>query len=169
MFAGALGHERVGWSLRGEPSDIALGVFSGAALQVPLLVIVVLIMQAIFGDFEQSGRALALVDLADTWPKVILLVAAVGVGAPIVEEMFYRGVVQRWLVDAVGPVLGIGIASVIFGAVHLSLIEFVPLTVVGVILGILFWKTGRLLPAVIAHMTFNMFTLVNLLVASRSG
>lgn len=169
VFAGALGHDRPGWSLRGHLSDIPLGVLSGALLQVPILVIVMVIIQAIFGDIEQSGRALALVDLADTWPKVIALVAAVGIGAPIVEEMFYRGLVQRWLVDAVGPVLGIGVASVIFGAVHLSLIEFVPLTVVGVVLGILYWKTGRLLPAIIAHTTFNMFTLVNLLVASRSG
>lgn len=152
-----------------ELSDIPLGVFSGAVLQVPLLVIVMVIIQAIFGDIEPSGRALALVDMADTWPKVVVLVAAVGVGAPIVEEMFYRGIVQRWLVGAVGPVVGIGVASIIFGAVHLSLIEFVPLTVVGVVLGIVFWKTGRLLPAVIAHTTFNMFTLVNLLAASRSG
>ncbi len=168
LFAGALGHTRDGWSLRGKASDIPAGVFAGAVLQLPILMIVLVIVQAIFGEIEQSGRALALVDMADTWPKVALLVLFVGVGAPIVEELFYRGVVQRWLVETAGPAIGITIASVIFGAVHLSLIEFAPLATVGAVLGYLYWRTGRLLPAIIAHTTFNMITLVNLLVASRS-
>lgn len=168
LFAGVLGHARDGWSLRGKVSDVPLGFFGGAILQIPILIIVLIIIQAIFGEIEQSGRALALIDMADTWPKVIVLILFVGVGAPVVEELFYRGIVQRWLVDTIGPVLGIGIASVIFGAVHLSLIEFAPLAVVGAVLGYLYWRTGRLLPAIVAHMTFNMITLVNLLVASRS-
>jgi membrane protease YdiL (CAAX protease family) len=167
LFAGALGHTRTGWSLRGEPSDIPLGALSGLLLQVPIVVIVVVIIQAIFGEIEQSGRALALVDMADTWPEVAVLVLFVAVGAPVVEELFYRGLVQTWLVDRLGPVVGIGISSLIFGAVHLSLIELAPLTAVGVVLGVLYWKTGRLLPAIIAHMTFNLFTLVNLLAAAQ--
>jgi len=168
IFAGVLQHERVGWSLRGKASDLPIGVFAGAILQVPILVIVMTIVQVIFGEIEPSGRALALVDTADTWPKVALLILFVGIGAPVVEELFYRGIVQRWLVDTVGPVLGITLASVIFGAVHLSLIEFAPLAVVGAVLGYLFWKTGRLLPAIVAHSTFNLITLVNLVTASRS-
>lgn len=167
LFAGALGHQR-GWSLSGPWSDVSLGVFSGMALQIPVVVLVVLLIQAIFGEIEQSGRALALVDTADTWPKVVLLIVFVGLGAPLVEELFYRGIVQSSLVRSLGPVLGIGLASVIFGAVHLSLIEFAPLAAVGAGLGYLYWRTGRLLPAIIAHATFNLFTLVNLLVASRS-
>ncbi len=167
LFAGALGHERTGWSLRGEASDVPLGVFSGVLLQIPLLIIVLVIIQAVFGEIEQSGRALALVDMADTWPEVAILVLFVGVGAPVVEELFYRGLVQTWFVDRLGPVVGIGISSLIFGAVHLSLIELAPLTVVGMVLGLLYWKTGRLLPAIIAHMTFNLFTLVNLLAAAQ--
>lgn len=167
LFAGAIGHDR-GWSFRGKLSDVPVGVFSGAVLQVPIVFIVVVIVQAIFGEFEQSGRALALVDMADSWPKVLMLVLFVGVGAPIVEELFYRGIVQQSLVRSLGPVIGIGLASLIFGAVHLSLVEFAPLVAVGAGLGYLFWRTGRLLPAIIAHATFNLFTLVNLLAASRS-
>lgn len=167
LFAGALGRQRDGWSLKGEFGDLPLGFFSGAVLQFPIVLIVVLLVQAIFGEIEQSGRALALVDSADTWPKVLLLFLFIGVGAPVVEELFYRGVVQRALVDRLGPVLGISIASLIFGAVHFSLIELAPLVAVGAVLGIVYWKTDRLLPAIIGHMTFNMFTLVNLVVATR--
>lgn len=167
LFAGALGRDRSGWSLRGERSDVPLGVAGGFLLQFPIVIIVVVLVQVIFGETEQSGRALALVESADTWPKVALLVFFVGVGAPVVEELFYRGVVQRSLVGRLGPFLGITIASLIFGAVHFRLVELAPLAAVGAGLGILYWKTGRLLPAIMGHVTFNMLTLVNLIIATR--
>jgi len=76
-------------------------------------------------------------------------------------------VVQRSLIGHLGPVVGIALASLVFAAVHLSVIEFAPLAAVGLGLGVLYWKTDRLLPAIIAHMAFNMITLINLLVATR--
>lgn len=167
LFAGALGRDRSGWSLRGEATDVPLGIAGGFLLQFPIVIMVVLLVQLIFGETEQSGRALALVDSADTWPKVLLLVLFVGIGAPVVEELFYRGVVQRSLVSRLGPLLGITIASLIFGAVHFRLVELAPLAAVGAGLGFLYWKTGRLLPAVMGHVTFNMLTLVNLIIATR--
>ena len=168
VSAGIFGHSRPGWSLKGTPSDVAIGVVTGLLLQVPIMVVVGIIMQLILGEFAPSGRALALVDSIDSPIAVIALFLAVAVGAPIVEELFYRGIVQGALVDRMGPVLGIGLTSVIFGAVHLSAIEFAPLAVAGLGFGLLAWKRGRLLPAIVAHMAFNTFTLV-LLFASTGG
>jgi membrane protease YdiL (CAAX protease family) len=166
--AGALQRAREGWSLRGEVSDLPVGIGVGLFLQIPMMVIVGIVMQAVLGDFEPSGRALALVDGIDGPLDVIVLVLAVAVAAPIVEELFYRGIIQGSLVRRFGPIIGIGVASLVFGAVHLSLIELAPLTVAGLGFGIIAWRSGRLLPAVIAHMTFNAFTLV-LLFVSTSG
>ncbi|MFT7473470.1 MAG: membrane protease YdiL (CAAX protease family) [Verrucomicrobiales bacterium] len=168
LAAGALQRVRTGWSLRGEISDVPAGIGVGLFLQIPMMVIVGIVMQAVLGDFEPSGRALALVDGIAGPLDVIVLVLAVAVGAPIVEELFYRGIVQASLVRRFGPIIGIGVASLVFGAVHLSLIELAPLTVAGLGFGIIAWRSGRLLPAVIAHMTFNSFTLVVLFV-STSG
>lgn len=164
----AFGHSRPGWSLKGTPSDVLTGIAGGLFLQVPMMVIVAIIMQLVIGDFAPSGRALALIDSIDSPLAVVLLFLAVAVGAPVVEELFYRGIIQGALVERWGPVIGIGASSIIFGAVHLSFIEMAPLTVAGLGFGFLAWKSGRLLPAVIAHMTFNTFTLV-LLFASTSG
>lgn len=168
LAAGAFGHARPGWSLKGTSSDVVVGIASGLFLQIPIMVVVGIIMQLILGEFAPSGRALALVDSIDSPIAVILLFLAVAVGAPIVEELFYRGIVQGALVERLGPVFGIGIASIIFGAVHLSTIEFAPLAVAGLGFGLLAWKRGRLLPAIVAHMAFNTFTLV-LLFASTGG
>ena len=168
LAAGIFGHSRPGWSLRGTWSDVRVGVLSGVLLQVPILVIVGIIMQLVLGEFEPSGRALALVDSVNSPLAVVVLFLTVAVGAPIVEEMFYRGVVQGALVERIGPVAGIGLTSLLFGIVHLSLIELAPLTVAGLGFGLLAWKRGRLLPAIVAHMTFNTYTLILLFASTGS-
>lgn len=159
FVAGVLGHDRRGWDIGRTLSDIPMGIASGLFLQVPVMIMIGIIMQAILGDFTPSGRALTLIDAAAESPvSIIAVVLAVAVGAPIVEELFYRGIVQGALVERFGWV-GVLIASAIFGAVHLSVIEFFPLTVAGLAFGLLAYGTGRLLPAIVAHMTFNAFTL----------
>lgn len=170
VYGGLLKRDRPGWSLRGEWADIPRGIAAGLVLQIPLVPIVVVLMQLIFGDLEPTGRALTLVDSVSSSPfLVVLLVVCVAIGAPLVEELFYRGLVQPALIRLTNVPIGVGLASLIFGAVHLSLVELVPLSVVGLVFGILAHRTGRLLPSIIAHMTFNAFTLVALLLASGSA
>ncbi len=165
VVAGALGRSRPGWSFRGEPLDVVRGFGAGFILQIPIVIIIVTIMTLILGDFAPDGRALSLVDSIHGPVDLVALVLGVVVGAPIVEELFYRGVVQRSLVDRFGPVAGITSASLLFGAVHFSWVNLAPLTVVGAGFGMLAHKYGRLLPAIVAHMTFNAVTVIALLTA----
>ncbi len=158
-FAAVLGRDRPGWSLKGEWSDVGIGVVAGVLLQIPLIPALYVVIQLIVGELEPTGRALGLVDQIGGPFDVIMLYAFVAVGAPIVEELFYRGLVQRSLVERFGPYIGIGAASLIFGLVHFSLFELPALTLVGLILGLLAWRADRLLPAVVAHMVFNAWTL----------
>lgn len=163
FLAGISGKERRGWDLRGKLSDIPLGIAAGAFIQVPILTIVSILMTLILGDFAPSGRAQELVDSLDSPLAIIALVLGVAVGAPLVEELFYRGIIQGSLVEKIGDIPGLLVASLIFGAVHIRLIEIFPLAVAGLGFGLLVHFTGRLLPAIIAHMAFNTFTLIVLL------
>lgn len=169
FVAGVLGRDRRGWHIGRKLSDVPLGLAAGLFLQVPVMVLVSILMQNILGDFTPSGRALTLIDgVRDSPVAIIALVLAVAVGAPIVEELFYRGIVQSALTERIGwP--GVLIASVIFGAVHLSVIEFFPLAVAGLGFGLLAYGTGRLLPAIVAHMAFNGYVLVLLLASAASS
>ena len=165
LVAVATGRERPGWRIELEGRDLASGVAAGVLLQVPLIPVVYVIIQAVFGEIQPTGRALALTDRVDSIGEVVLVVAFIAVGAPVVEELFYRGLLQRALVDRFGPAVGIATAAVIFGAVHFSWVELPALALVGLVLGTLAWRTGRLGPAIVGHVTFNLFTLVNLLAA----
>lgn len=164
--AGVLGRARSGWSFKGKPMDLVRGLGVGFILQIPIVVIVVSIMTLIFGEITPTGRPQGLVDSIEGPVDLLALIGIVAIGAPIVEELFYRGVLQRSLVERFGPAIGISVASLIFGAVHFAWVDFPPLTVVGAGFGILAHRYGRLLPAIVAHMTFNSVALAVLLLSA---
>ena len=148
--------------------DLPVGAVAGFVGQFGILALVYLPMQW-FTDVtreELSEPARDMADKATGSLGVALLVLIVGVGAPIVEEIFYRGLVQGSLVRRLGPVWGIGIASVIFGIVHFQLLQFPALALAGVLFGVLAHRSQRLGPAIVAHVVFNMTAVVVLLSGS---
>lgn len=89
------------------------------------------------------------------------------VGAPIVEEIFFRGLIQTRLVEKLGAVKGIAITSVLFGAAHLigwvgpeSLIAAAGIAGSGAVLGYVRYRTGRLGTSIATHAFFNLFVVV---------
>jgi membrane protease YdiL (CAAX protease family) len=115
---------------------------------------------------DLEGVAKSLTDRANSPVDVVLLVLIVGVMAAVFEEIFYRGLLQRSLLKhGLHPALAIGITSVLFGATHFQLLQLPGLTLAGVVFGILAYRADRLGPAIAAHLTFNMVTVIALLAA----
>lgn len=114
-------------------------------------------------DVEELGRpARELGDLASGPWNVVLLFAVVGIGAPIAEELFFRGLVLRAFEKRIGTGWAVVASSVVFGATHVQPLQFVALTAAGVVFALLVVRTGRLGAAVVAHMAFNCVTVANL-------
>jgi membrane protease YdiL (CAAX protease family) len=59
------------------------------------------------------------------------------------------------------------ISAALFAIAHLSLGELVPLTVLGMGLGLLRWQTGRLASSVWLHAFWNGLTFFNLLLLAN--
>jgi membrane protease YdiL (CAAX protease family) len=115
---------------------------------------------------DLEGPAQTLTDRANTPLDVVLLVLIVGLMAPVFEEIFYRGLMQRALLKrGLRPVLAIGITSVVFAATHFQLLQLPGLAIAGAVFGTLAYRADRLGPAIAAHLTFNMVTVIALLVA----
>ena len=83
------------------------------------------------------------------------LVAIVVIGAPIVEEMMYRGLLQGALVRRINDAVAVVAVAAFFAAIHFRWVEFPGLFVFGLILGICALRTGRLGMGIVAHMAFN--------------
>lgn len=138
----------------------------GVVTQVLVVPVLYLPLRAIWPDtFDSSSleeTARSLVDAADG-ALIVLLVAVVAVGAPIVEEVVYRGMLQRSAISRFGPIAGWIAASAFFAAIHLRPVEFVGLFAAGALFGLAAMRSGRLGGAVIAHMAFNATGLLMLL------
>jgi membrane protease YdiL (CAAX protease family) len=89
--------------------------------------------------------------------------------APFAEEIIFRGVLLSSLSNRWGLFAGLVGSSVMFSAVHLSLVGFVPLLVAGALFGGLFIRSRSLWVAVAAHSAYNALSLLALLVSRASG
>ncbi len=98
---------------------------------------------------------------------LVLIAILICVGSPVVEELFFRGLVLRAVLGRVqslprriGPAVAIVVTGLLFGLVHFEALQFLGLAGFGVVLGVLAWRTGRLGPSIIAHMAFNASTVI---------
>ena len=105
----------------------------------------------------------------------VLITVLTVVGAPIVEECFFRGflylgVATLWRESWRGR--GLWMAAVasglLFGLAHGELLQLPGLSLVGIVLARVYERTQRLLPSVLVHVGFNSLTVVALLM-QRSG
>jgi membrane protease YdiL (CAAX protease family) len=90
----------------------------------------------------------------------VLLVIIVVIGAPIVEELVYRGLLQRSMSAAFGVVPGLVVMSIWFALMHPTPIEWPGLVVAGALFGAGLALTGRIGPGIITHAAFNATGLI---------
>lgn len=86
---------------------------------------------------------------------VYVLALHASVLAPLVEELLFRGLLFRWLEAKIGVRPGILISGLVFGAVHMNLMAFPSITLLGCLLAALYHRTGNLWAAIFLHAIFN--------------
>jgi membrane protease YdiL (CAAX protease family) len=138
--------------------DLA-GLGVGAGAQLVLIRVVYLPLEGLWPDTFSEDRltenAQDLVDRAggaSTW----LLIGVVVLGAPIVEELFYRGLLQRSLAARFNEGAVLVVVAAVFAVVHFRPIEIPGLFVFGLLLGWAALRTHRLGPAITIHVGFNL-------------
>lgn len=157
------------FGLRMQGWDVLRGLGAGLGTQIiaiPLLYLLIFaITDALGWDYDQdlSAAARELTDKATDPVGVVLLVLVVAIAAPIIEELFFRGLLLRAIEKRSGPTWALGVSSLVFGAVHLQLLQFPALTLIGLVLGWLTLRYGRLGPAIWAHIAFNAVAVISLL------
>lgn len=152
--------------LRARPVDLLIGVGAGLATSIVVVRLVYLVLELTSvvddSDIDKLGDPAQKLEEIASGPGFLVLALFVGVGAPIMEELFFRGFLQPAAIKRFGAPAGLVLTAVIFGAVHLQLLQFPALAVFGLILGLLAHHYRRLGPAIVAHMVFNGLTLAAL-------
>jgi membrane protease YdiL (CAAX protease family) len=140
-------------------SDLWTGVAGGIIGRVlpTLLVVLVVLAQGGFGTTDATAPKVLGTTPTGTTDWVVVILLAV-VGAPLIEELFFRGLVQGALTRRVGAIPAIFITALIFSVAHVTNEGvFAPIVLfpTALILGFLRHRSGRLAPGMIAHATFN--------------
>jgi membrane protease YdiL (CAAX protease family) len=159
----------VGWTLwdrrelgmTGQQAGLAVAV--GVGLQLVVLPALYFLL-GLFIDADPGASARELVDRVDGPLDVAWLVLSVLVVAPLVEEWFFRGLLLPAMAHKMGLAGAAVGSSVVFALVHQIPVVMPGLFVVALVLALLVQRTGRLGPAIVAHLAFNAVTVVQLLV-----
>ena len=157
ILAIAHGLDRV---LLGLQVPAGRGRASGLAI-VALVVIVA--ATAALSPFLDAGDEQGLVP--DDWDSsraapFLANAAVVTLAAPFVEELLYRGLGFGLLRQFAGPWPAIIITGVAFGLAHGLVLGLPVLSIFGITLGWLRFKTGSVIPGMIVHALFNGAALV---------
>lgn len=152
------------WRLRFKPVDLGIGL--GAAIMAFGLAAVAsgAVSNLVnLTDESQAENTQFLLDAKGTPWLAVFLVAAI-VGAPLTEELLFRGLILRAFEKRFGKVVAVIGSMVAFTLPHFTgsnldgtLVLFASIGAVGLVFGVLTVVTDRLGPAIVAHVIFNAF------------
>jgi len=109
----------------------------------------------VFSNERLEENARRLVESAQgLWLPVLVMLVVVG--APVIEEFVYRGLLQRSLATRFSAPIALVIGATWFALIHFRPVEYPGLFVAGLVFGAALMWTGRLGTAVVAHASFNL-------------
>ena len=152
----------LGWGARAR--DAWGGLWVGVVCQMFVVPVIYLPLLLRDDDLDISAPARELADKADGLGGILLLVLSVVIGAPIVEEVFFRGLALRAFEARMRPRVALVVSAVVFGFAHLQPLQFPALGTIGLVCGWRAQRDGRLGRAVWAHLGFNAVAVTMLLV-----
>lgn len=85
----------------------------------------------------------------------ILLIISVGIVVPVAEEMLFRGIIFREVEESFSPVKTILITGIGFGVFHMLPVQIVYASVLGVIMGSVYYWTKSIYAPILLHMANN--------------
>lgn len=153
---------RIDWRLKFSAPDVGIGVLVGA-LMLGVAGLAAYVAGILVGlDDESEADNTQFLDEAEGSPWLYVLIASVVIGAPLAEEIFFRGLTLRAIEKRLGTVWAIIGSTIIFTLPHFigagwqgTIVLFSAIGSVGAILGVLAVKRDNLTAPITAHMLFN--------------
>lgn len=89
----------------------------------------------------------------------------ISVLAPILEEVMFRGAMQGYMTRKLGnPWQAIVVAALVFGVFHLNPVQIVYATLLGLVFGWMYYRTGSLMSVIVGHVLNNSIATLTMLV-----
>ena len=144
------GFRRDGW--RGQLTD---GTTGFVASWLPVMALLIATSALEVRSPETQHSFLRLLSENRDWVTVAWLALAVGLTAPLVEELLFRVVLQGNLAAWIGPRPAVGATAALFCAVH-GWPDMLPLVPLALALGYVYERRHSFPAVVVAHGLFNL-------------
>ncbi|HEV8079319.1 MAG TPA: CPBP family intramembrane glutamic endopeptidase [Chitinophagaceae bacterium] len=120
-------------------------------------------------ELAREAQEAALINI-NSFPRYIISLFVIALLPAIFEETFFRGGLQnlftRWFK---GPWVAIILTAIIFSLIHLSFYGFLVRFALGVVLGFIFYYSGRLWLSILFHFLFNGIQVTALYIMTING
>lgn len=122
-------------------------------------------------DLENQAQASVKEMMGDgSFGSVAISIAIIGMLAPLCEELFFRGALQRLLIATRMNVhIAIWITAVLFSVFHMQFFGFVPRLLLGAFFGYMTYWSGSLWTSVCAHALNNTLAVIFMYMSADSG
>lgn len=137
--------------------DVGIGLVGGV-ISLAVAAALAALSTLFFGEFTSSAGDVA-AELTESAgrPVVVLFAFMLAFGAPVVEELAFRGLVFAGLrKHGFSPWITITLSALVFALFHLEPARILVVGGVGLVLGFLRWRTGSLGAGIVAHVVNNL-------------
>jgi len=140
---------------------------AGMGLQIAIALVTAPIIVWVWPDGAPSQSVAEVAASSETLVEQLLVLVVVAVGAPIIEEMIFRGMLLSILARSLNRWPAILVSAAIFAAIHLfdpNAIAVIPgLFLLGIVLGWVAMRRGDLSLAIAMHSGINLLAAITLL------
>ncbi len=151
FYFGFYRNEEHGFKKSIKGNTVIFAIVAGIAIQLVISVLLGFIMQILpqklSEDYGEVMDSLSTIDVFSILSVVVL--------APISEEFLCRGVIQRCAEEAYSKIAAVFIQAVVFGLIHMQLIQSSYAFVIGIVFGYFSMKYRTVWIGVIIHISLN--------------
>ena len=143
----------------------------GALTELNKMIPVPASMETLFRQMEDAyEKQVKIMSKMDGFGDYFLSIIVMALGPAIFEETFFRGglqnILHKWTGRKWMPLI---ITSVVFSAIHFSYYGFIPRMALGIILGLLYLRSGSLWMSILAHFINNAFVVTVIFYLTSQG
>ena len=135
----------------------------GLTLRKPITQVCIALTGIFFGTVEYLILKPAPLDLGLSMVGYVLLALALIIATGFVEELVFRGILQKSAVNNLGQKTGIISVTAVFAALHigwLSLLDVVFVFLIGLFFAVSVLKTGSIIGVTLSHGITNVFLFI---------
>lgn len=160
---------RVGWSalgIRRPPGvwwaliiPIILGIFIASAIATAIVV------NLFYGGNATNPQLKEITGGGGfSWTNLVIALITASIAAPVVEEIFFRGVLYGWLRTRWGSIAAVIIDGALFSGAHAIPLILASIFIVGLTLAIVYEKTKSTIATMTLHSLFNTIGVVTVFI-----